>query len=245
MPRADEDQAAVAVGDERHPPQNEGTHEDLAELEVSLHERAQMLTIDDDDRPVAESPPADDGAARGQHVDLAREFAGAVHHDRLFTTVDRAHDLDGALDDHEEAGVLLPELEQHLARADAATLADRGDPFDLSRGQPGEHLVATAQVRVCHDVAGRAGLPGGGLLGHDTPEVREPDCIRARTLAQPCGVIAQANRGAEKRRISRARSASGALDTAKLGEHVRIVRLEPVAEAPPYKLRGGRPRSRP
>src|SRR5258705_2470365 len=230
MPRADEDQAAVAVGDERHPPQNEGAHEDLAELEVSLHERVQMLTIDDDDRPVAESPPEDDGAARGQHVDLAREFAGAVHHDRLFTTVDRAHDLDGALDDHEEAGVLLPELEQHLARADAATLADRGDPFDLSRGQPGEHLVATAQVRVCHDVAGRAGLPGGGLLGHDTPEVRERDCIRA-------------NRGAEKTRISPCRSASRALDTAKGGEHVRIVRLEPVAEAPPYKLRGGRPRT--
>ena len=38
------------------PPQDEGAHEDLAELGVPLHERAQMLAIDDDDRPVADAP---------------------------------------------------------------------------------------------------------------------------------------------------------------------------------------------
>src|SRR5205823_9707608 len=55
-----------AVGDERHPPQDEGAHEDFAELEVPLHESAQMLAIDDDDRSVAESPAANQGATRGR-----------------------------------------------------------------------------------------------------------------------------------------------------------------------------------
>lgn len=156
MPRTDQDQAAVAVGDERHPAQDEGAHEDVAELEVPLHEGAQMLPIDDDDRAVADGPTADDRAARGQHVDLASELAGAVDDDGLFAAVDRTHDRDGALNDHEEAGVLFPQLEQQLTRTDAAALADRGDSADLSRSQPGKHLVAAAQVRVCH---------AGGLLG--------------------------------------------------------------------------------
>src|SRR5207244_5311249 len=102
-----------------------------------LHEHAQMLAIDDDDRPVAERPPADEGPAGGQHVDLTREFAGTVHGDPLFAAVDRAHDLDGALDDHEEPGVLLAELEQHLARPDAAARADPRDRADPSPGRAG------------------------------------------------------------------------------------------------------------
>src|SRR5215813_6448695 len=115
MPRADEHQAASGLADEGHAAQDEGAHEDLAELEVLLHESAQMLTIDDDDGPVAERPRAHEVAARRQHVDLARELPGAVHRDPLLTAVDRAHDVDSALDDHEETGVLLAELEQHLA----------------------------------------------------------------------------------------------------------------------------------
>src|SRR6266850_5346261 len=169
---ADEDQAAVAVGDERHPPQDEGAHEDLAELEVPLHESAQMLAIDDDDRSVAESPAADEGAAGGQHVDLAREFPGTVDRDLLLAAVERAHDLDGPFDDDEEAGVLLPRLEQHLAGAHAASLADSGDPAELSGGQLGEHLVAAVDVGVDHrsnvrrlSCSIKSGPPAAGTAG--------------------------------------------------------------------------------
>src|SRR5207247_1129216 len=58
MPRADEHQAAAALGDERHAPQNEGAHEDLAELEVPLHESAHVLAIDHDDGSDVERPSA-------------------------------------------------------------------------------------------------------------------------------------------------------------------------------------------
>src|SRR2546421_1184924 len=172
MRGADEAHAAIAVGDERHPPQDEGAHEDFAELEVPLHQSAQMVAIDDDDRSVAESPAADEGAAGGQHVDLAREFPGTVDRDLLFAAVERAHDLDGPFDDHEEAGVLFPELEQHLAGAHAASLADSGDPAELSGGQPGEHLVASVDVGVGHPSNVRrlswsikSGPPAAGTAG--------------------------------------------------------------------------------
>src|SRR5207247_6406687 len=56
----------------------------------------------------------------------------------------------------EEARVLLAELEQHLAGADAPSLAERGDAAHLRRRQPGKHLVTTIQVGVGH-VVGRAG----------------------------------------------------------------------------------------
>src|SRR5260370_114469 len=131
-------------------PQDEGAHEDLAELEVPLHQNTQMLAIDDHDRSVAERPAANEGATRGQHVDLARELAGTVDRDLLFAAIDRAHDLDGALDDHDEARVLLPELEQHLARADAASLADSGHPSDLSGSELRKHLAAAVHVPVGH-----------------------------------------------------------------------------------------------
>src|SRR5438876_733242 len=75
----------------------------------------------------------------------------------LSTAVDGKRDLDGALDDHEEAGVLLAELVQHLARADAASRADAGDPADLSRRQLGEHLVAALDVHLCHVVSSFSG----------------------------------------------------------------------------------------
>src|SRR5437867_4507690 len=101
------------------------------------------------------TPSAHEVPARGQHVDLAREFPGTEHRDPLFTPVDGADDFDGALDDHEEAGVLLAELEQHLARADLAALADAGDPIDLSLRQLGEHLVATFGVHLCHVITRR------------------------------------------------------------------------------------------
>src|SRR5882724_4916090 len=89
-------------------------------------------------------------------------------------------------------------------------------------------------LAVVHAAAEEQTRPEGGSSPSDTGRASgrlwAPTVARKHTstCARPC---------------AGARSASGALDTAKGGEHVRIVRLEPVAEAPPYKLRGGRPRT--
>src|SRR5262249_39836605 len=143
---------AAAVGDESYPPENEGAHEDLAELEVSLYERTQVLAIHDDDRSIDGGARANEIAACGEHVDLTPGLAGAEHPHHVFAAGDGAHDLDAALDDEEEAGILLAELEQHVARADVPPLADTGDSADLSRRQLRKHLVAALDVHLCHVV---------------------------------------------------------------------------------------------
>ena len=110
----------VVLGHERHAPQDEGAHEDLAELRVALHERAQVLPIDGDDRAVGGGARAHQAAAGREHVDLAGELAGMVHDDRLLAIADRAHDVDRAREHHEEARVLLADVEEHLSRAHVA-----------------------------------------------------------------------------------------------------------------------------
>src|SRR5262249_4537210 len=106
----------------------------------------QMFSIDGHDRAVGDGPGADEPPAVRQHVDLARELAGTKHGDGLFAPVDRTHGLDGAFDDDEEANVLLAELEQNLAGADAAPHADSRDSLDLRGGQLRKHFVPTLDV---------------------------------------------------------------------------------------------------
>ena len=45
MTRADEHDVAEPVRDQLHPAQDEGAHEDLAQLAVGLHQRQQVLAI--------------------------------------------------------------------------------------------------------------------------------------------------------------------------------------------------------
>ena len=42
----------LSCGHERHAAQDEGAHQDLAQLGVALHQRAQVVAIDGDDRAV-------------------------------------------------------------------------------------------------------------------------------------------------------------------------------------------------
>ena len=64
----------VVLGHQRHAPQDEGAHEDLAQLRVALHERAQVVPIDGDDRAVGGGARAHQAAPRREHVDLAGEL---------------------------------------------------------------------------------------------------------------------------------------------------------------------------
>ena len=151
MARPEQHHVVAVLGRQRHPPQDEGAHQDLAQLRVALHQRAQVVAIDGDDRAVGGDARAHQAAPRRQHVDLAGELPGAVDDDRLLAIADRPHDLDRARQHHEEARVLLAHLDQHLARADVAAVPDAGDALDLRRRQLGEHLGGAV-----HHVGGHA-----------------------------------------------------------------------------------------
>ena len=150
MPRSDEHETADAVGDQRDTAQDERAHQDLAQLRVALHEHPQMVPTDDDHRAVGDGAAANKRAARRQHVDLTRELAGTQRRDRLLAAVDGPNDLDGALDHHEEARVLLAELEQPIAGAHLTALADTPDALELRRRQPGKHFGSAVDVGITH-----------------------------------------------------------------------------------------------
>ena len=77
--RAEQDHVVAVLGHQRHAPQDEGAHQDLAQLRVALHQGAQVVAIDGDDRAVARGARAHQAAPRREHVDLAGELPGAVH----------------------------------------------------------------------------------------------------------------------------------------------------------------------
>jgi len=62
--------------------------------------------------------------------------------------------LDRPLEHHEEPGVLLADVEQHLARRDLEPFADRGDARDLCLRQLGKQLRRARHHRVGHRVGG-------------------------------------------------------------------------------------------
>ncbi len=75
---ADQNRARAALRDQRHPAQDEGAHEDLANLGGTDHQRAQMRSVERQRRAAVPS-----GAAHGQRLlagerpDLAGELTGA------------------------------------------------------------------------------------------------------------------------------------------------------------------------
>ena len=151
MARSEQDHVVAVLGRQRHPPQDEGAHQDLAQLRVALHQRAQVLPIDGDDRAVGGGARAHQAAPGRQHVDLAGELPGVVNHHRLLAIANQPDDLDRPRQHHEESRVLLPHLDQHLARADVAAAPDAADALDLRRRKLGEHLGGAV-----HHVGGHA-----------------------------------------------------------------------------------------
>src|SRR5207244_10557722 len=66
MRRPEDDYVADAAGDQLHAPQDEGAHEDRAQLTVGLDERPQVVASDLDDRAVHSRPDLGEPAAARQ-----------------------------------------------------------------------------------------------------------------------------------------------------------------------------------
>ena len=74
MTRPDEHDVADPVRDQLHPTEDEGPHEDLAQLAVGLHEREHVVAIELDHRARLPRAHADEPAATREHGDLAGEL---------------------------------------------------------------------------------------------------------------------------------------------------------------------------
>ena len=94
MVRPDEHDVAEAVRDELHPPEDEGPHQDLAELGVRLHQRQQLLVIELDDLARRAGARPHQRAAVREHVGLAGELARPMNGDDGLAGIRRLDDLD-------------------------------------------------------------------------------------------------------------------------------------------------------
>src|SRR6266478_3588938 len=142
MPGAEEDQVVLGLRDQRPPPEEEGAQQDLAQLGIALHDRANAVAVQGDDRPLGDHAGAGQRDSRREHVDLARELPRPEYRDGFFPAGDWAHDLDPPADHDEEVAIPVAGLEQELPDPDAAVLAHVRDARDLGIGEAGVHLLA-------------------------------------------------------------------------------------------------------
>ena len=74
MARPDEHDVAEPVRNQLHPAEDEGPHEDLAQLAVGLHEGQQVLALELDHGASLARAEADEPAAAREHRDLPGEL---------------------------------------------------------------------------------------------------------------------------------------------------------------------------
>ena len=77
MTRSHEHDVSKTLRDYFDPPQDEGSHEDFAQLAVGLHKRDQMLAIQLDHVAGLARADSHQSTPTREHVDLARKLAGA------------------------------------------------------------------------------------------------------------------------------------------------------------------------
>ena len=146
--RADQDHVAQASCDQLHAAQDEGAHQDLAQLGVALDETRQSIARQLDQLAAFPHPRLDQGPAARDHVHLAGELARAVDGDQRLAAHGGPDDLDAAADHDEEGHRFVPGVDQHLARLRHPAAAVGGNPRDLRGRQRGEDPVRAGGRRL-------------------------------------------------------------------------------------------------
>ena len=97
MTRSDQDDIAALRLDESHAPQDEGAHEELAELGIPLHQLAQVIVINDEDFARLVDARAHEAARAAQRAQLPREFSGPMQYHALIAGKARPQDFETPL----------------------------------------------------------------------------------------------------------------------------------------------------
>ena len=145
--RPDQDDVPASLRDERGAPQHERPQEDLAQLGVGLDERAQAGRGKLENARRSPGAPARHHRPAREEIDVAGEGALLAHgHD----VVRAQQDLDGAAQDHEQRPIAVSRRPQAVAVGEVALARQRGDAFDLARGQRRKRLVFGGGERIGH-----------------------------------------------------------------------------------------------
>jgi hypothetical protein len=142
MARPDEHDIAEPMCDQLRPAQDEGPHEDLAQLAVGLHEGQQGLTLELDHSARLARADADEPAAAREHRHLPGELPRSQDgHERLRDAC-WPDQLDLTRGDDEAPRERCTRLGQHLTALHLTHVPVRLETRDLGRRQRRKHLVA-------------------------------------------------------------------------------------------------------
>ena len=163
VPGPDQHDGAMRVPNEPDPPEDEGPHDDLADVRLAGHQATKIGALDPD------YPAVDTGATRHQYLSTVEqvEFAGELalgmdREDVRLASGVEVEDLDVALEHEEEVDRALAALEHQRALGQPLLGAVGRDPRRHLLAQPWDGL-RLAGIRVAR-IEIRFRL--GGSVGH-------------------------------------------------------------------------------
>jgi hypothetical protein len=147
MIRPDNDDISESLRNQLHSADNEGPHDDLADLAVGLHQRHQVFAIQlDHFARLTGARSGEHGTAR-KHVDFAGELTRSVYRDKPLGRTGSQDYLEPTCRDDKERHDMFPRLEEHLASSDRTDMAMYSDPLNLSRRQSWKDTLNTGGKR--------------------------------------------------------------------------------------------------
>ncbi|MCB1885249.1 MAG: hypothetical protein KDG89_14835 [Geminicoccaceae bacterium] len=157
VPSTEQRHPRFGVDDEGGPPQDEGAHDDLADVLLRARHPAGLVPGQANDAAFLAGPSSDQDLALVEQVRLARELVlGGGRDDGGLAAVVQVVDLDVAVQDREELDAALPALERHRALLQPLDLAICRQARDLILVQDRERLpLAPLRVARVDRPAGR------------------------------------------------------------------------------------------
>src|SRR5258706_13941727 len=145
--RTEDQDIAEALVEEHGSAEDEGAHQDRAQLRIGLDEGEQSVSRHLDHLAWRRRANGGERPPSSEQVELAAERARTIRRDELFTVARWTHHGELSLGDDEERGLLLARLEDHLAGLQRAKAAVFRDARDLSGRQRGPELIVTRRNR--------------------------------------------------------------------------------------------------
>jgi hypothetical protein len=143
MRRSHQDRISGSGRDQFEAPKDEGAHENLAELDIGLHQRLQSMAVKLNHFAGLFHASARQRPPSREHVGLSGKFSRPMIGDRQFAVCGRLQNLNLSGNDHKKWNDYVSLTDEHFSALDLAVLSHGGDALDLRRRKLGEQLLAT------------------------------------------------------------------------------------------------------
>ena len=182
MAGTDQFNAALCMADDADAPQDEGAHDDLADIGLVRDQAAKIGAFDPNDPALLAGSARHEDLTIIEEIHLTRKLPGAVHREDARCALKVGlEDFDGAVKDEEEVDAALPTLEEQGTGRHALLPAVRRD-------RPRHFLVQTRKG-LCFPRIRVSGIErefGRAIAGgHELDDSATRDLMRANAFLRP------------------------------------------------------------